>query len=48
MTKATIGAGQRRRITMERTFAAPMEDVWELWTTEGGDRVLGGGRKGSR
>ena len=36
MTKATIGAGQRRRITMERTFAAPMEDVWELWTTKEG------------
>ena len=25
-----------RRITMERTFAAPMEDVWELWTTKEG------------
>ncbi|HET6332060.1 MAG TPA: SRPBCC domain-containing protein [Polyangiales bacterium] len=25
-----------RRITMERTFAAPLEDIWELWTTKDG------------
>jgi uncharacterized protein YndB with AHSA1/START domain len=26
----------KRRITLERTFAAPTEDVWELWTTKEG------------
>jgi uncharacterized protein YndB with AHSA1/START domain len=26
----------RRRITLERTFTAPLEDVWELWTTKAG------------
>ncbi len=25
-----------KRITMERTFAAPVADVWELWTTKDG------------
>jgi uncharacterized protein YndB with AHSA1/START domain len=25
-----------RRITMERFFRAPMEDVWDLWTTKEG------------
>jgi uncharacterized protein YndB with AHSA1/START domain len=36
MTDATTGAAKRRRITMERTFDAPIEDVWELWTTKEG------------
>jgi uncharacterized protein YndB with AHSA1/START domain len=26
----------RRRVTLERTFAAPIEEVWELWTTKEG------------
>jgi uncharacterized protein YndB with AHSA1/START domain len=26
----------RRRVTLERTFRAPLEDVWELWTTKAG------------
>jgi uncharacterized protein YndB with AHSA1/START domain len=26
----------RRRITLERTFRAPIEDVWDLWTTPEG------------
>jgi uncharacterized protein YndB with AHSA1/START domain len=26
----------RRRVTLERTFKAPLEDVWELWTTKAG------------
>jgi uncharacterized protein YndB with AHSA1/START domain len=26
----------KRRITLERTFEAPIEDVWELWTTKPG------------
>ncbi len=34
MTDAT--AGRRRRIALERTFAAPLEDVWALWTTKEG------------
>jgi uncharacterized protein YndB with AHSA1/START domain len=28
--------GARRKITIERTFNAPIEDVWELWTTKEG------------
>jgi uncharacterized protein YndB with AHSA1/START domain len=36
MTEPTTGAAKRRRITMERTFDAPIEDVWELWTTKEG------------
>jgi uncharacterized protein YndB with AHSA1/START domain len=27
---------ERRRVTLERTFQAPIEDVWELWTTKAG------------
>jgi uncharacterized protein YndB with AHSA1/START domain len=27
---------ERKRITFERTFEAPIEDVWELWTTKAG------------
>ena len=27
---------QRKRITMERTFAATLEEVWSLWTTKEG------------
>lgn len=26
----------RRRVTLERTFAAPIDEVWELWTTREG------------
>jgi uncharacterized protein YndB with AHSA1/START domain len=26
----------KRRITMERTYKAPIEDVWDLWTTKEG------------
>lgn len=26
----------KKRITLERTFQAPIEDVWELWTTKEG------------
>jgi uncharacterized protein YndB with AHSA1/START domain len=33
-TANTVAA--RKRITMERTFDAPIEDVWELWTTKDG------------
>ena len=28
--------GARRRITLERTFRASIEDVWDLWTTQDG------------
>jgi uncharacterized protein YndB with AHSA1/START domain len=35
MTKQTEGAA-KRRITIERTFNAPIEDVWDLWTTKEG------------
>ena len=27
---------EKKRITIERTFPAPLEDVWELWTTKEG------------
>ena len=33
---STDTAPARRRITLERTFDAPIEDVWELWTTREG------------
>ena len=37
MTKATSAAGGARgRIQLEREFDAPIEDVWELWTTAEG------------
>lgn len=29
-------ATQTRRITLERTWSAPIEDIWELWTTKDG------------
>ncbi|MEP7105862.1 MAG: SRPBCC domain-containing protein [Chloroflexota bacterium] len=28
--------GARKRVTLERTFEARLEDVWELWTTREG------------
>jgi len=28
--------GARSKVTLERTFSAPIEDVWELWTTREG------------
>jgi uncharacterized protein YndB with AHSA1/START domain len=34
MTKSDHG--ERRRITLERTYASPIEDVWALWTTREG------------
>jgi uncharacterized protein YndB with AHSA1/START domain len=27
---------ERRRISIERSFQAPVEDVWKLWTTQAG------------
>jgi uncharacterized protein YndB with AHSA1/START domain len=33
---ATPMGAQRRTITLERTYQAPIEDVWELWTTRDG------------
>jgi len=35
-TAAETPATPRRRITMERVYNAPIEDVWELWTTKEG------------
>lgn len=35
-SSAEISAAPRRRITMERVYNAPIEDVWELWTTKEG------------
>ena len=36
MTTTTESPEAREKITMERTFASPIEDVWELWTTKEG------------
>ena len=33
---------ERKRFTFERTFEAPVEDVWELWTTRAGVESWGG------
>ena len=35
-SKTTSPPSARRRVTIERTFDAPVEDVWELWTTKEG------------
>jgi uncharacterized protein YndB with AHSA1/START domain len=34
--KGNTPGSPRRRITIERTFDAPIEDVWDLWTTKEG------------
>jgi uncharacterized protein YndB with AHSA1/START domain len=31
-----LAGGARRKIALERTFDAPLEDVWALWTTKEG------------
>lgn len=37
MTKKTEAApGAKRRITIERTYRAAIEDMWDLWTTKDG------------
>ncbi len=36
MTEGQFKAATPKRITMERTFDSPIEDVWELWTTKAG------------
>jgi uncharacterized protein YndB with AHSA1/START domain len=33
---ATPTTAGRRKVTLERTYQAPVEDVWELWTTKEG------------
>ena len=33
---ATLASSPRRRITMERTYDASIDDVWEMWTTKEG------------
>ena len=33
---ATAPTGRRERVTIERTYAASIEDVWEMWTTKDG------------
>jgi uncharacterized protein YndB with AHSA1/START domain len=32
----TTAAGARRKVTLERTFDASIEEVWDLWTTKEG------------
>src|SRR5262245_53108560 len=36
-TNETSPAASKRRITLERTYDARIEDVWELWTTKDGN-----------
>jgi uncharacterized protein YndB with AHSA1/START domain len=33
---ATMAPGARRKVTLERTFTASIEEVWDLWTTKEG------------
>jgi uncharacterized protein YndB with AHSA1/START domain len=32
----TMSSGPRRKVTLERTFRASIEEVWDLWTTKEG------------
>jgi hypothetical protein len=34
--KTAAEPNAKRRITIERTFQAPIEDIWDLWTTKEG------------
>ena len=36
MISAVRSAGARRKLTLERTFDASIEEVWDLWTTKEG------------
>ena len=36
MTTESNITAPKRRVALERTFQAPIEDVWELWTTKDG------------
>jgi len=33
---AAMSSGARRKVTLERTFKASIEEVWDLWTTKEG------------
>jgi uncharacterized protein YndB with AHSA1/START domain len=35
-TETGASPAARRRITIERTYQAPIEDLWDLWTTKEG------------
>ncbi len=35
-TETGTSPAARRRITIERTYQAPIEDLWDLWTTKEG------------
>lgn len=35
-TSETPSGPSKRRITLERTYSAPIEQVWDLWTTQEG------------
>jgi len=35
-TKSKTARPRRRKFTLERTFKAPIQDVWDLWTTAEG------------
>ena len=34
--KAPMSSGARRKVTIERFFDSPIEEVWDLWTTKEG------------
>ena len=35
-TTTTVSDGPRRRVRLERTYDATLDDVWDLWTTKEG------------
>jgi len=36
MMNATMLSSERRKVTIERSFASSIEEVWDLWTTKDG------------
>jgi len=36
MMDSAVAKGERRKITIERTFNASIDEVWDLWTTKEG------------
>ena len=43
-TKSPTAAGTSPKFVFDRTYRASVDELWELWTTKGGPRVLVGAR----